>query len=158
VSKAIPRPVSKANALSATVLDEKRKSSPSNCTCSTNAPGSTALAQAATSRREPKKQLPKDGTMDFHFIDDHGIKLNWEQSMKMIKFYTRPGCHLCAEALRVLESIKSEFDFEIQIIDISESSELNDLYGTQIPVAQLNGKTILKHRANEKVLRRILSR
>jgi len=78
--------------------------------------------------------------------------------MKIIKFYTRTGCHLCAEALRVLESIRSEFDFEIQTIDISESLELNDLYGTQIPVAKLNGKTILKNRANEKLLRRILSR
>ena len=78
--------------------------------------------------------------------------------MKIIKFYTRTGCHLCTEALRVLESIRGECDFEIQTIDISESLELNDLYGTQIPVAKLNGKTILKHRANEKLLRRILGR
>ena len=78
--------------------------------------------------------------------------------MTVIEFYTRPGCHLCEEALQVLEVIRSEFDFEIQVVDISESSELDELYGTQIPVAKLDGSTILKHRADEKLLRRILSR
>ncbi len=78
--------------------------------------------------------------------------------MTVIEFYTRPGCHLCEEALRVLKMIRSEFDFEIQMVDISESPELDELYGTQIPVAKLNGRTILKHRADEKLLRRILSR
>ena len=78
--------------------------------------------------------------------------------MTVIEFYTRPGCHLCEEALQVLEVIKSEFDFEIQVVDISESPELDELYGTQIPVAKLDGRTILKHSADEKLLRRILSR
>ncbi len=78
--------------------------------------------------------------------------------MTVIEFYTRPGCHLCEEALQVLEVIRSEFDFEIQVVDISESPELDELYGTQIPVAKLDGSTILKHRADEKLLRRILSR
>ncbi len=78
--------------------------------------------------------------------------------MTVIEFYTRPGCHLCEEALRVLEVIRSEFDFEIQRVDISESPELDELYGTQIPVAKLDGRTILKHRADEKLLRRILRR
>ncbi len=78
--------------------------------------------------------------------------------MTVIEFYTRPGCHLCEEALRVLEVIRSEFDFEIQRVDISESPELDELYGTQIPVAKLDGRTILKHRADEKLLRRLLRR
>ncbi|MEE8161955.1 MAG: glutaredoxin family protein [Acidobacteriota bacterium] len=78
--------------------------------------------------------------------------------MTVIEFYTRPGCHLCEEALQVLEVIRSEFDFEIQVVDISESPELDELYGTQIPVAKLDGRTILKHRADEKLLRRILRR
>ncbi len=78
--------------------------------------------------------------------------------MMVIEFYTRPGCHLCEEALQVLEVIRSEFDFEIQVVDISESPELDELYGTQIPVAKLDGRTILKHSADEKLLRRILSR
>jgi thiol-disulfide isomerase/thioredoxin len=78
--------------------------------------------------------------------------------MTVIDFYTRPGCHLCHEALQALERLKKEFGFEIRIVDISESEDLNRLYGTEIPVATLDGRTILKHRADEKLLRRVLRR
>ena len=76
----------------------------------------------------------------------------------MVKFYTREGCHLCEEALEILRELQQEFDFEIQRIDISESSELTHLYGNDIPVATLGGRKILKHRADPKLLRRVLAR
>jgi thiol-disulfide isomerase/thioredoxin len=73
-----------------------------------------------------------------------------------IDFYTRKGCHLCKEALEVLRDFQREFDFEIHLIDIAQSPDLTALYGNDIPVATLDGRRILKHRADEKLLRRVL--
>ena len=74
-----------------------------------------------------------------------------------IDFYTRKGCYLCKEALEVLRDFQREFDFEIQLIDISGSTDLTQLYGNDIPVATLDGRKILKHRADRKLLRRVLA-
>ncbi|MDA2939036.1 glutaredoxin family protein [Acidobacteria bacterium AH-259-A15] len=79
-------------------------------------------------------------------------------SALQIDFYTRPGCHLCDEALQVLKNLQQELDFEIRIVNISESAHLMKLYGNDIPVATLKGRKILKHRADEDLLRRILCR
>ena len=79
-------------------------------------------------------------------------------SAVQIDFYTKPGCHLCHEALDVLKKLQKDFDCEIRTVNISESSEFTTRYQDSIPVATLNGRTILKHRADEKQLRRILNR
>ncbi len=75
-----------------------------------------------------------------------------------IDFYTKPGCHLCLEALDILTKLQKDFDFEIRSVNILESSKFMTRYQDSIPVATLNGRTILKHRADEKLLRRILNR
>jgi len=79
-------------------------------------------------------------------------------SAVQVDFYTKPGCHLCLEALDVLKKLQKDFDFEIRTVNISESSEFTTRYQYSIPVATLNGRTILKHQANENQLRRILNR
>ncbi len=79
-------------------------------------------------------------------------------SAVQIDFYTKPGCHLCHEALDVLKKLQKEFDFEIRSVNILESADFMTRYQYSIPVATLNGRTILKHRADQKLLRRILSR
>lgn len=77
---------------------------------------------------------------------------------KQINFYTRPGCHLCEDALEVLQELRGEFKFDIEIVDISDSPELVSLYGKDIPVAELGGRRIFKHRADPRSLRRVLDR
>jgi thiol-disulfide isomerase/thioredoxin len=76
---------------------------------------------------------------------------------RRVDFYTREGCQLCEEALDVLEKLRQELDFRINLVDISQSTELTRLYGNDIPVATLDGRKILKHRADEKLLRRVLA-
>ena len=60
-----------------------------------------------------------------------------------IDFYSRPGCHLCADSLAVLGNLQEEFNFEIRIHDISQSSGLEELYGSEIPVAILEGQKMV---------------
>ena len=59
--------------------------------------------------------------------------------MTLVTIYGRTGCHLCEEALIVLQSMQDELDFEIQEILIDGSEELEKLYGEKIPVTQIDG-------------------
>ncbi len=77
---------------------------------------------------------------------------------KQINFYTRPGCHLCEDALKVLQDLRREFKFSLTIVDISDSEDLVARYGNDIPVAELEGRRIFKHRTDRRALRRVLSR
>ena len=59
--------------------------------------------------------------------------------MTIVTNYGRTGCQLCEDALKVLESLKGELNFEIQEILIDGNEELQSLYGEQIPVTHIDG-------------------
>jgi glutaredoxin len=59
--------------------------------------------------------------------------------MTIVTIYGRTGCHLCEDALKVLQSLKAELNFEIEEILIDENEELQALYGEQIPVTHIDG-------------------
>ena len=59
--------------------------------------------------------------------------------MTIVTIYGRTGCHLCEDALKVLQSLKDELNFEIEEILIDGNQELQSLYGEQIPVTQIDG-------------------
>jgi len=65
-----------------------------------------------------------------------------------IKFYTRSGCSLCDENLRVLTNLEDELGFVIEIIDIESSGELERLYGWDVPLATLDGQELFRHRVD----------
>ena len=58
----------------------------------------------------------------------------------MVTIYSRHGCHLCEDAVKILEGLQPELDFEIEIIYIDGNPELEKLYGEQIPVIHIDGK------------------
>ena len=59
--------------------------------------------------------------------------------MTNVTIYSRTGCHLCEDALKVLESLKEELNFEITEALIDGDDELQRLYGEQIPVTHIDG-------------------
>ena len=59
--------------------------------------------------------------------------------MTIVTIYGRTGCHLCEDALKVLQSLKAELNFEIEEILIDGNEELQGLYGEQIPVTHIDG-------------------
>jgi len=59
--------------------------------------------------------------------------------MTTITIYSRHGCHLCDDAENVLESLRKELNFEIEVIDIDKDSELVKLYSDQVPVIHIDG-------------------
>lgn len=58
----------------------------------------------------------------------------------MVTVYSRHGCHLCEDAVKTLEKLRGELAFEIEIIYIDGSPELEKLYGNEVPVIHINGE------------------
>ena len=60
-------------------------------------------------------------------------------SQTVITVFSRHGCHLCDDAQNILESLREELNFEIEVIDIDRDPELNKLYSDQVPVIHIDG-------------------
>ena len=60
--------------------------------------------------------------------------------MTTVTIYSRLGCHLCDDAQNVLESMREELNFEIDVINIDEDAELVKLYSDQVPVIHIDGE------------------
>jgi len=58
--------------------------------------------------------------------------------MRQVQIYSRMGCHLCEEALRTLEVLQNELNFEIQEIFIEGDADLEYKYGEQVPVIEID--------------------
>lgn len=52
----------------------------------------------------------------------------------MVEFLTRPGCHLCHEALPIVEAAAKRARAEIRVVDIDRDDLLVARYGLRIPV------------------------
>ncbi len=59
--------------------------------------------------------------------------------MELVTIYSRKGCHLCEEALHVLQEMKNELKFEIVEIFIDGDEELEKQFGEQVPVTLIDG-------------------
>jgi glutaredoxin len=57
--------------------------------------------------------------------------------------YSRPGCHLCEEAIAAIVELRKEgLRFELREIDIEGDDELHARYLERIPVVELDGETV----------------
>lgn len=60
-------------------------------------------------------------------------------SLPLVTIYSRKNCHLCDLAKEVVESAKSEAGFDLEIVFIDGDSDLEKLYGEEVPVTMING-------------------
>ena len=68
-----------------------------------------------------------------------------------LKFYTKSDCHLCDEAKIELQKIEAKLPFiSVEDIDITKNLGLFSKYKHLIPVLEINGKQLFKHRLNSK--------
>ena len=72
--------------------------------------------------------------------------------MKVV-LYTRPGCHLCEDALVVLRRVQGQIPFELDTVNIADDRALEALYRLHIPVVTVDGREAFRHRADEAALR-----
>jgi glutaredoxin len=71
----------------------------------------------------------------------------------MITLYSKPDCHLCAEALETLRGLRAELGFELEEKDITLDDVLQRNYFERIPVVALDGEELFDYFVDEAVLR-----
>jgi glutaredoxin len=75
-----------------------------------------------------------------------------------VTIYGRPGCHLCDDALVVLERIRADAPFTLETVNIEEDDALLRAYLERIPVVALDGDEVYDFRVDEADLRARLAR
>ena len=78
--------------------------------------------------------------------------------MRTITVYSKPNCHLCDRAKKVLTRCQLQGEFALKIVDISGSSELEARYGNDIPVVLLDGVEIARHFVRERKVLELLNK
>ncbi len=73
--------------------------------------------------------------------------------MTAVTVYTRPGCHLCVEAMAELRRLQAELAFELRECDIDGDETLQRAYFERIPVVVLDGEELFDFYVDETVLR-----
>lgn len=73
--------------------------------------------------------------------------------MSTITVYSRPDCHLCADAMSVLRTMQDELGFALHERDIDGDEALQRAYFERIPVITLDGEELFDYFVDEKALR-----
>ena len=69
--------------------------------------------------------------------------------MTEIVVYSRPGCHLCDEALAALAALRARASFTIREVDITEDDSLHRAYLERIPVIAIDGEELCDYFLDE---------
>jgi hypothetical protein len=69
---------------------------------------------------------------------------------------TRKECHLCDDALALLEMTRNSHGIGLEIVDVDSSGDLAAQYGQWVPVVLVNEKVRFRGRINPVLLHRIL--
>jgi glutaredoxin len=75
-----------------------------------------------------------------------------------ITVYSRPDCHLCAEAMTALLALQDELGFGLTEFDIDRDPALQRAYFERIPVIALDGEELFDYFVDEAILRDRLAR
>jgi glutaredoxin len=59
--------------------------------------------------------------------------------MTLVTLYGKPGCHLCDDALKVVESVRADVGFQLEEVDITLDPVLANRLGERIPVVAIDG-------------------
>jgi glutaredoxin len=78
--------------------------------------------------------------------------------MKTVTLFTRERCHLCDDALAVLERVRTSLPFRLEIVDldVEAPADKRAAYDWDVPVIELDGRKVMKHRVDEARLVRLL--
>jgi glutaredoxin len=72
----------------------------------------------------------------------------------VLTVYSKPGCHLCDEAVAVLTRLQAELGFELAELDISSDERLHRAYFDRIPVIRTDdGEELCEYFVDEALVR-----
>jgi len=73
--------------------------------------------------------------------------------VRTLTVYSKPDCHLCEDAIAVLEGLRSQLDFELVELDITADETLHRAYFERIPVLELDGEELCEFFVDEALVR-----
>jgi glutaredoxin len=76
--------------------------------------------------------------------------------VRVVTVYSRPGCHLCDDALAVIARVRGELPFDLEVIDIEADDALLRAHLERIPVISVDGEELAHFHLEEAILRRRL--
>lgn len=63
-------------------------------------------------------------------------------STAQLTLFSRYGCHLCEDMHEQLTALQQDYDFQIEVIDISGDTQLEQQFGLKVPVLIYQDKEI----------------
>jgi len=73
--------------------------------------------------------------------------------MQTVQVYKAEGCHLCEQALAIVEAVRADVPFELVIVDIGGDPELEARYREHLPVIEVDGERAFTHFVTAAALR-----
>jgi glutaredoxin len=77
-------------------------------------------------------------------------------SAPRVTVYSRPGCHLCEEALAVVAKVCADVGETYDVVNIDDDATLVERFGEEVPVTFVDGKQHDFWRVSEDRLRAAL--
>ena len=78
--------------------------------------------------------------------------------MARVVVYTAEGCRLCERALDVVRRVQGDLEFELELVDIATSPELEARYREHLPVVEIDGEHAFTYFVDADALRERLLR
>jgi glutaredoxin len=73
--------------------------------------------------------------------------------MTVLTVYSKPDCHLCADAMAALRRLQAELGFVLQECDITADEALHRAYFERIPVVAIDGEELCEYFVEEALVR-----
>jgi glutaredoxin len=77
-------------------------------------------------------------------------------SSPRVTVYSRPGCHLCEEALAVVAKVCADVGETYDVVNVDDDATLVERFGEEVPVTFVDGKQHDFWRVSEDRLRAAL--
>jgi glutaredoxin len=74
----------------------------------------------------------------------------------LVTVFTGQRCHLCEAALEVIDDVRTEISFALEIVDITGDEDLEARYRESIPVIEIDGKRVFTYHVTAEGLRAAL--
>ena len=76
--------------------------------------------------------------------------------MTLVRLYGKPGCHLCDDALEVIQRVQRDVGFQVEEVDITLDPVLANRLGERIPVVEIDGAEAFEYFVDAGELRRLV--
>ncbi len=78
--------------------------------------------------------------------------------MNSVEILTKPNCHLCEVAKEEILELKEEYEFTLTEINITQRTNMYEMYKDEIPVIFVNGIMISRYELDKKKFMKFLKK